>query len=337
MQSYQRIKEEMVFKTRLIWKMAIASTLSWEIAKFFGSDHPYLAPATVIVCMQTTINRSLRYSYHRVTGLVIGIIVADVVLPYLKVTFWSLGLTILAACFITKWLKMDESTIHQAALAVVLIFVIGHNSGDYPLDRFRNTIIGALTACVIHMLFFPPNFIRQAVKSVQQVTEKMTDEMERISRWVQGGLDKNESRNLQLEMEEVLIELHHANNTVQDTLDSLKFNIFAKKSKTKMEKMKNHIEYLSEGYSYLDNLIGIFQNWSSKGTITPSQRKAWAQQITDLIPYFHIVDVPAHAPKPASPNEILTVHISPELENQQFHVSLYQLTSNQIAKLFKLN
>jgi uncharacterized membrane protein YgaE (UPF0421/DUF939 family) len=336
MQSYRQLKEEMVFKTRLIWKMAIASALSWEIAKFFGSAHPYLAPATVIVCMQTTINRSLRYSFHRVIGLVIGIIVADIVLPYLQVTFWTLGLTILAACFITKWLKLDESTIHQAALAVVLIFVIGHNSGDYPLDRFRNTIIGALTACVIHMLFFPPNFIRQADKSVHQVTEKMTDKMERISHWVQSGLDKNESRNLQQEMEQVLIDLHHTNNIIQDALDSLKFNFFTKKSKTKLEDLKNHIEYLSQGYSYLKILVEIFQNWSCKGTITPSQQEAWAQQITALIPYFQNAGVPsAHATRPALPNEILTIHISPELESLQFHVSLYQITANQIAKLFK--
>jgi uncharacterized membrane protein YgaE (UPF0421/DUF939 family) len=332
MQSYKRLKEQMAFKTILIWKMAIASALSWELAKFFGSDHPYLAPATVIVCMQTTINRSLRYSYHRVIGVVIGVIVADIVLPYLKVTFWTLSLTILVACFISKWLKLDETTIHQTALAVVLVFVIGHNSGDYPLDRFRNTIIGALTACVIHMLLFPPNFIRQAAKSVHQLTEKMTDVMARISHWVQTGLDQNESKNLQQEMEQVLIDLHHANNIVQDALDSLKFNILAKKSKTKLKELKNHIESLSEGYTYLDNLIEIFQNWSYKGTITPSQQNAWAQQITDLIPYFQTAGVPAAQEARSAPNEILTVHISPELESQQFHVSLYQLTVSQIAK-----
>jgi uncharacterized membrane protein YgaE (UPF0421/DUF939 family) len=335
MQSYRRLKEEMVFKTILIWKMAIASALSWEIAKFFGSDHPYLAPATVIVCIQTTINRSLRYSYHRVTGLVIGIIVADLLLPYLKVTVWTLGLTILVACFITKWMKLDESTIHQTGLAVVLIFVIGHNSGDYPLDRFRNTIIGALTACVIHMLFFPPNFIKQAAKSIHQVTEKMTDELKRVSQWVQTGLDKNEGRSLQQEMEQVLIDLHHTNNIIQDALDSLKFNFLAKKSKTKLEELKEHIEFLSQGYSYLANLIEIFQNWSYKGAINASQKEAWAQQLTVLIPYFQSKEVPAPADSHPLPNEILTVHISPELERQQFHVSLYQVTTSLIAKFFE--
>lgn len=334
MQSYRQLKEEMVFKTRLIWKMAIASALSWEIAKFFGSSHPYLAPATVIVCLQTTINRSLRYSFHRVIGLVIGIMVADIVLPYLKVTAWTLCLTILVASFITKWARLDESTIHQTALAVVLVFVIGHNSGDYPMDRFRNTIIGALTACVIHMVIFPPNFIIQAAKSVHQVTEKMTVQLERISHWVQSGLDKSESKNLQQDMEQLLIDLHHTNNIVQDALDSLKFNFFAKKSKTKLEELKTHIEYLSQGYSYLDNLIEIFFNWSLTGTITPSQQKVWAQQIKNLIPYFQTAGIPASS-KPAAPNEILTVHISPELEGHQFHVSLYQITANQIEKLFQ--
>jgi hypothetical protein len=41
------------------------------------------------------------------------------------------------------------------------------------------------------MLFFPPNFIKQVAKSIHQVTEKMTDELKRVSQWVQTGLDKN--------------------------------------------------------------------------------------------------------------------------------------------------
>jgi len=328
MQTYRQLKEEMVYKTLLIWKMAIASAVSWEIAKFFGSHHPYLAPSTVIVCLQTTINRSLLYSIHRVTGTVIGIIVSELLLPYLEVSVWTLGIIILAAGFIAKTLRLDESTIHQAALAVVLIFVVGHQSGDYPFDRFRNTLIGALTACAFHMFFFPPNFVKQAEKSFQHLTEKMTEAITKVSTWVQTGLDQQYGNILGKEIGEVLIELHHTNNIVQDALDSLKFNFIANKSKGKLEDLKLHIEFLSEGYAYLANVIEIFQNWSKKGTITTSEQSAWAGQLTALIPYFQ----PGTETKPALPDEILMVHISPELEKEQFQVSLYQETKSLLAK-----
>lgn len=332
MQTYRQLKEEMVFKTILIWKMAIASALSWEIAKNFGSDHPYLAPATVIVCLQTTINRSLSFSYHRVTGLVIGIIVADLLLPYLNVSVWTLGITILVACFITKWLRLDESTIHQAGLAVVLIFVIGHNSGDYPLDRFRNTIIGALTACFIHILFFPPNFIKQAAKMVHHLTEELTEEVDRISNWIQTGLDRHEGSKIEKEMEEILIDLHHAHNIIQDTLDSLKFNVFAKKNKKKLEELQEQNQFIAEVYSYLANLLEIFLAWSTEGSITRSQQATWSAQLKAIIPLFQS----GTAAKHPLFDKLLKVHISPELEIQQFHLSLYQATKSLLAKLSEL-
>ncbi|NRD79287.1 FUSC family protein [Bacillus sp. BRMEA1] len=328
-QTYRQLKEEMVFKRMLIWKMAIASALSWEIARFCGSDHPYLAPSTVIVCLQTTINRSLKYSYHRVGGTLIGILVADLLVPHLDVNALTLGLIILIGGFITKWMKLDESTIHQAALAVVLIFVIGHKSGDYPLDRFRNTLIGALTACIVHMLLFPPNFIKQAEKSVYSLKERLTDVVNQVSNWVDTGFADESGDKLGKEMEQVLIDLHHSHNIIQDTMDSLKYNFFSKKSKMKLQELNDQIQFISLVYSYLANLIEIFQVWSAKETITTSHQIIWVKQLKALISYFQNgIDESARFPE-----EQLLVQISSDLEKQQFHISLYQETKSLLLKL----
>ena len=94
-------------KALLIWKMAVASTISWQIAKIAGSHHPYFAPISVILCMQSTINRSIRFSYHRMAGTIIGISVTVLAAPYINVTSWTIGILILIGCFIAKWLKSD--------------------------------------------------------------------------------------------------------------------------------------------------------------------------------------------------------------------------------------
>lgn len=58
MKSKKQLKKLMESKTVLIWKMGAASALSWEIAKLAGSNHTYLAPISVILCLQTmSINR----------------------------------------------------------------------------------------------------------------------------------------------------------------------------------------------------------------------------------------------------------------------------------------
>src|SRR3954447_15545406 len=64
-------QKQMENESILIWKMAVASAISWEIAKLAGSNHPYLAPLSVILCLQTTVNRSIQFSYHRMVGTVI--------------------------------------------------------------------------------------------------------------------------------------------------------------------------------------------------------------------------------------------------------------------------
>lgn len=43
----------------LITKIALASGLSWELAKMLGSKHPYLAPLTVILSIQETVQHML--------------------------------------------------------------------------------------------------------------------------------------------------------------------------------------------------------------------------------------------------------------------------------------
>jgi hypothetical protein len=93
-------QKQMENESILIWKMAVASAISWEIAKLAGSDHPYLAPLSVILCLQTTVNRSIQFSYHRMVGTVIGIVVTVFAVPHLKVNGWTIGLLILAGSFL---------------------------------------------------------------------------------------------------------------------------------------------------------------------------------------------------------------------------------------------
>ncbi|GER66491.1 hypothetical protein BpJC7_06660 [Weizmannia acidilactici] len=60
-------------KQLIIWKIAIASSLSWEIAKSAGSHHPYLAPLTVILCIKAMPDQTISFAVNRMIGtMVIG-------------------------------------------------------------------------------------------------------------------------------------------------------------------------------------------------------------------------------------------------------------------------
>ncbi|WP_462408510.1 FUSC family protein [Neobacillus sp. Marseille-QA0830] len=68
--------------------------MAWEISKLFGSSHPYLAPLSVILTIQSTMDKTVSLSIKRFIGTVIGISVAVLIASYLKVNGWNLGLLI---------------------------------------------------------------------------------------------------------------------------------------------------------------------------------------------------------------------------------------------------
>jgi uncharacterized membrane protein YgaE (UPF0421/DUF939 family) len=331
MKNNKQLIKQIENKTLLIWKMAIASALSWEIAKLAGSDHPYLAPISVILCVQTTINRSIRFSYHRMVGTVIGITVVVLVEPYLKVNGWILGLLILVGCFIAKWLKRDESAIHQVALTVLLVFVMEHKSGDYPTDRFRDTLIGALVAVILHMLFFPPNYTKQVLNSVNDFSKHLAHSLNRTASWVKKGAHETEGNHLQLTTKHLLQELHQIQNLFTDASDSLKFNFFASKSKKSLQQHQQRIQHLTLGYNYLAASIEILCAWGAAGPIPKHYQMAWSEQIQSIASILQIKNHPADAAPQGE--SLLKISLPQELVEQQYHVSLYRATTDLLNNI----
>ena len=139
--------------TSLIWKLSIGSTLAWEISKFFGSSHPYLGPVSLILTVQSTIDKTISLSIKRVIGTMIGIGITVIIASYLKVTGWNLGLLILIGTYIAKYLKLDKKVLHQVALTILFVFAFEHQSKDYAMDRMRDTLVGVLTAGLIQFVW----------------------------------------------------------------------------------------------------------------------------------------------------------------------------------------
>ncbi|PLT33545.1 hypothetical protein CUU64_13110 [Bacillus sp. V5-8f] len=141
--------------TLLIWKMAIGSALSWELASLFGSKHPYLAPLSIILCLQNTVNKTIKLAIRRIIGTVIGVSVSVIIASHMSVHGWTLGLMILIGSYIGKWLTVDKIVLHQVALTILFVFVFEHQTKQYPLDRLRDTAIGVIIAILLQFLLFP--------------------------------------------------------------------------------------------------------------------------------------------------------------------------------------
>lgn len=137
----------------LIWKLSIGSTLAWEVSKLLGSDHPYLGPLSLILCIQSTMDKTVSLSVKRIMGTIIGIFVTVLIASYLPINGWNLGLLILLGCYIAKYLKLDKKVLHQVAITVLFVFAFEHQSKHYAIDRMRDTLVGVLVAGIIQIIW----------------------------------------------------------------------------------------------------------------------------------------------------------------------------------------
>lgn len=134
--------------------MTIGSILSWELAKLMGSYHPYLAPLSVILSLQSTEEKTISLSIKRLIGTIIGILVTVLIASNMKINGWNLGLLILLGCYVAKYLKLDRKVLHQVAITILFVFAFEHQSKHYVLDRLRDTLIGGSVACIIQLIWY---------------------------------------------------------------------------------------------------------------------------------------------------------------------------------------
>jgi len=143
-------------------KMAFASGIAWELAKLAGSHHPFLAPVSVILCIQPSVQQTLQFSYYRVVGTVIGVILTAIAALWIPLASWSMALLIVLACSLSMLAERHPTLLREVGLSVVLVLELQQRSGSYAVDRVRDTFIGVGVALVLHLLVLPPKERPQA-------------------------------------------------------------------------------------------------------------------------------------------------------------------------------
>ncbi|PTY78034.1 hypothetical protein B5V89_11195 [Heyndrickxia sporothermodurans] len=171
-------------KSLVIWKMAIATALSWELAKFTGSHHPYLAPLTVILCMKPLLNQTILFAFYRFIGTVFGIILVIMVAKSLQLNGLTLGILILSGGFIAKWFKLDMNAIEQVALTILLVFVFEQKSEHYAFDRIKDMLIGAAVAIIVNVYIFPSTFVKRAATAFNEYSSELSTMFSEYSLWI---------------------------------------------------------------------------------------------------------------------------------------------------------
>lgn len=281
-------KQTSTYTGGLIAKIALTCSVSWQLAKLLGSAHPYLAPLSVILCMKSTVPQSLQFSIHRLVGTVLGVAIMGIVSNFVnKPNFWILGLLIFAGLWIAKGLRRNPIVLEQVALTILLVLVFEHKSGNYNVDRLRDTGIGILLT-VLAQLYIPPiNYKKEIKKVVTPFAYQLSDLYKRSADWVLRGCSNENRERLTQEIQQFHGVQHHTEQTLKELNKSLKYYPFSAQKQGLVAGYQEQFQHWRHGLAYLDGTVSTIAKWHAFGHMSAADRTIWSRQLEDIGSYFH--------------------------------------------------
>ncbi|BFH62997.1 FUSC family protein [Paenibacillus azoreducens] len=323
----------------IVWKMPLAAALSWEAAKWAGSNHPYLAPLTAILCIQITVSKSIQFAWQRVIGTIAGVLVTSYIAPYIGLNGWSIGLLMLLGSIIVWRMNLDHAVTIQVAISILLVLYFQSKMPSYPYDRIRDTVIGAVVAVLIHILLFPPDSINTAKQKMIRFADHLTVLFFKTAEWVEDGCSTSKAPTIEKELQTLFQKLHQATTDLDKANQSLRYNLLAQKKRAAIDELTRQMDQLRSSFANLSDMIRIFIKWSKSGNFSKEDGRIWGDHLNTLgllVKNWKTMldDSKQTMFEPTSAS--LAIKAPAHMANEQYPLALY-MNAEQVVQDFQKN
>ncbi|MBT2458069.1 aromatic acid exporter family protein [Streptomyces sp. ISL-86] len=149
-----------------------AAVVSYVIALRLSSEPaPLTAPLTALLVVQVTLYSTLTTGIRRVNSVVAGVLLAIGFSALVGLTWWSLGLIILASLVVGRLVKAGEF-VPEVAISAMLVLGVTRVA-DTAWDRVLETLIGAAVGLLFNVLFVPPVWVGPASEAITDLAGRM--------------------------------------------------------------------------------------------------------------------------------------------------------------------
>ncbi|MFB7373421.1 aromatic acid exporter family protein [Streptomyces sp. NPDC056222] len=149
-----------------------AATISYVVALQLSSEAaPLTAPLTALLVVQVTLYSTLKTGIRRVNAVVVGVIIAIAFSALVGLTWWSLGLIILASLVVGRFVRVDEF-VPEVAISAMLVLGVTQVTNT-AWDRVLETLIGAVVGLLFNILLVPPVWVGSAGESIEDLARRM--------------------------------------------------------------------------------------------------------------------------------------------------------------------
>ncbi|MDT3397897.1 aromatic acid exporter family protein [Streptomyces sp. B1866] len=214
----KRRREPVVVQTL---RSAAAATIAYVVAlQISSAAAPLTAPLTALLVVQVTLYATLTTGVRRVNSVVVGVLIAIGFSALVGLTWWSLGLIILASLTVGHLVRVSEF-VPEVAISAMLVLGVTRVT-DTAWDRVLETLIGAGVGLLFNVVFAPPVWVETAGESIEDLARRMRLLLERIARELGGhtpvaaaAARLHEARRLDHDVTEVDAALRQAEDSLR--------------------------------------------------------------------------------------------------------------------------
>ncbi|NJP48723.1 hypothetical protein HCJ93_01190 [Streptomyces sp. SBST2-5] len=204
-------------------RSATAATLSYVIAlRLSPEPAPLTAPLTALLVVQVTLYSTITTGVRRVNSVVAGVLVAILFSLLVGLTWWSLGLLILASLIVGHLVRVQEFVPEVAISAMLVLGVTTH--GEYAWARVVETLTGAVVGLGINLLLAPPVWVEEAGESIEGLARRLRQLMLSIGEQATGPTPPHEAADRLHEARRLDHDIVEVDAALRQAEDSLRLN-----------------------------------------------------------------------------------------------------------------
>ncbi|MFI7386409.1 aromatic acid exporter family protein [Streptomyces sp. NPDC049813] len=216
----RRGKEPAVVQTV---RSTAAAVISYVVAVRLSSEPvPLTAPLTALLVVQVTLFATIRTAISRVNAVVAGVLIAIGFSALVGLTWWSLGLIILAALTIGRFVKAGDFLV-EVAISAMLVLGVTQAAGA-AWDRVLETLIGAVVGFLFNTLFVPPVWVSSASESLLDLSRRMAHLTSRMHEQLSGPVSVEEAASRLYEARRLDNDIADVDAALRQAEDSLRLN-----------------------------------------------------------------------------------------------------------------
>ena len=171
-----------------VLQAAAAAVAAWYLALLLlPSDRPAFASIAAVICLGVTHGQRRRRAVELISGVVVGIGVASVLLYVIGTGPLQIAVLVILAMSAALLLRGGELLVNEAAISAILLASLQQADAGFSADRILEGLIGGGVGLAIASLLLPPDPVAMVGRVAQTVVGKLGHTLEEAAAALETG------------------------------------------------------------------------------------------------------------------------------------------------------